>query len=73
MPVVAVRIFVVRLTAVAVLKPAVVANKFVDETDVPVAFTNESNPVEARFVAVVFWREVDPVAVRLDVVNPPKN
>ena len=39
----------------------------------PVAATNESRPVAARLVAVVFWRDVVPVAVIFDALNPPKN
>jgi hypothetical protein len=41
--------------------------------EVPVAEVNESNPVAARFVAVVFWSDVVPVAVIFDALNPPKN
>ena len=42
-------------------------------SETPVAFVNERSPVVARLVAVVFWSEVVPVAVRFDVISPPKN
>jgi hypothetical protein len=65
--------FVLRVEPVALPKDKIPIAALFEFNEVPVAEVNESNPVEARFVAVVFWSDVVPVAVIFDALNPPKN